>query len=408
MCIGASRGPLNVFFLLGACAFAGGFALRAVDPVVLPIATHFGVPVSTAALLSTAYAIPYAIAQPVLGAIGDRLGKERLMRTCVAGLALALAAGALAPSFAVLVATRAVAGVFGGGLIPLVLACVGDRVPIERRHVALGRMLFAIISGQMLGSAVSGLVAGALGWVAVLLLAAALAAATAALAWRTLGVAGAGDRRPVAPTSFARSWRTLFANPLTPWVYGAVFAEGALFYGLFPYMGEVLVARGAVAPAAAPAAAGAVLGAFGLGGVAFAAAIGVLLRALGTRRLCIVGTLAAAGSLAGLAGAATWPIAALAMAVTGFAFYMVHSTVQTAATELAPAARATALAFFSGSFFSGQGLGPLAVGASLHRVGATPTLAALSVLALGLGAVVVLRIAHAATTPPATRSSTER
>ncbi|HEX6020140.1 MAG TPA: MFS transporter, partial [Burkholderiaceae bacterium] len=50
-----------------ACAFASGFALRTIDPLVVPIAQRFDVTPATAALLTSAYALPYALAQPFLG-----------------------------------------------------------------------------------------------------------------------------------------------------------------------------------------------------------------------------------------------------------------------------------------------------------------------------------------------------
>src|SRR4051812_7899303 len=111
-----------VFAVYAASAFASGFALRIIDPIVLPIAQRFGVTAAAAALLSTAYALPYAIAQPFLGPIGDRFGKTRCIQLCVAGLALMLLLGTVAPTFGLLAASRIAAGIFAGGLIPLVLA----------------------------------------------------------------------------------------------------------------------------------------------------------------------------------------------------------------------------------------------------------------------------------------------
>ena len=127
-------------------------------------------------MLNTAYALPYAIAQPFLGPIGDRFGKARCIQVCVAGLALMLAAGAFATSFAFLLGTRIAAGIFAGGLIPLVLAGLGDTYDMTERQVMIGRMLFAIIAGQMLGSVVSGFANAAFGWHSSLFIAAAIGA----------------------------------------------------------------------------------------------------------------------------------------------------------------------------------------------------------------------------------------
>jgi MFS family permease len=65
--------------------------------------------------------------------------------------------GTLAPSFELLVASRIAAGIFGGGLVPLVLAALGDAFDMQRRQVVNGPMLVAMIVGQMLGSVVAGL-----------------------------------------------------------------------------------------------------------------------------------------------------------------------------------------------------------------------------------------------------------
>ena len=90
---------MPLFLVFAACAFASGFALRLADQMVRPVATYFAVSPATAAMLNTAYALPYAIAPPFLGPLGDRLGKRRCIQVCVAGLTLMLAAGAFATSF---------------------------------------------------------------------------------------------------------------------------------------------------------------------------------------------------------------------------------------------------------------------------------------------------------------------
>ena len=97
---------MPVFLVYAACAFASGFALRLVDPIVLPVAAAFAVTPAAAAMLNTAYALPYALAQPFLGPIGDRFGKHRCIQVCIAGLALMLAIGAFANDFALLLASR--------------------------------------------------------------------------------------------------------------------------------------------------------------------------------------------------------------------------------------------------------------------------------------------------------------
>ena len=258
---------MPVFLIYAACAFASGFALRLVDPIVLPVAAHFAVTPAAAAMLNTAYALPYALAQPFLGPIGDRFGKQRCVQFCIAALALALAAGAFANSFALLLATRVLAGIFAGGLIPLVLAGLGDTYAMSERQVMLGRMLFAIISGQMLGSVVSGFANVAFGWHSSLFIASGIGTVAAIVAWTAMPVTPKHADAPP-PASFAALYGRVFANPKAAWLYGAVMLEGALFYGLFPFMSELLVATTARGGNTISVETGIVLGAFGprLGG----------------------------------------------------------------------------------------------------------------------------------------------
>ena len=75
--------------------FASTLFMRAVDPVIPPIAAEFGIDVNTAALLSTAYTLPYALVQPVLGMAGDHFGKTRLMNVALLIVALAALASAI-------------------------------------------------------------------------------------------------------------------------------------------------------------------------------------------------------------------------------------------------------------------------------------------------------------------------
>ena len=384
---------LPVFLVFAVCAFASGFALRIIDPLVIPIAHHFAVAPATAALLSTAYALPYALAQPFLGPLGDRFGKARCIQVCIAGLAASLWVSTLAPGFELLMATRVAAGIFAGGLIPLVLAGLGDAYEMSERQVMIGRMLVAIITGQMLGSTLAGLANDAFGWRSGLAIAALAALLAAGLAWiamprqpRTTLAEGA-----VHP-SFAALDGRVFENPKAVWLYAAVVAEGALIFGAFPYIGQLLIERTGSSLESAPIRAGFVLGAFGIGGLAYALSVRRVIAWLGVRRMCIVGAIAAAASYAALAVFSLWWLDALALMVGGVSYYMLHNSLQTEATEIAPSARGSAVALFACGLFAGQGIGPLVFGALAHAAGFATALLASGAGLLLLGWLVVRKI----------------
>jgi predicted MFS family arabinose efflux permease len=375
------------------CAFASGFGLRTIDPLILPIAQHFEVTPATAALLTTAFALPYALGQPFLGPLGDRFGKARCVQMCVAMMALALIGGVVAQDFGWLLATRLLAGVFAGGIIPLVLAGLGDAHGLEQRQVVIGRMLVAIISGQMLGSVASGLVSDAFGWRAALGVTAAVSVLATVMTWLALprerhqGQDAAANRLP-----FAAMYAQVFANPKAPWLYGAVVCEGALVFCLFPYMGQLLLEHAGSSVGAAPSQVGLVLGAFGIGGIVYGLTVRRIIAALGVRRMCAIGSATVAVVYALLVLLPLWWWHVLAMVVCGVGYYMLHNCLQIEATELAPTARGSAVALFACGFFIGQGLGPPLFGVLLHGSGFTPALLCAALGLLVLGQVVVRKV----------------
>jgi predicted MFS family arabinose efflux permease len=249
-------------------------------------------------------------------------------------------------------------------------------------------MLFAIISGQMLGSVVSGFANDAFGWHSALVIGAGVGAVGAAIAWLAMP-AGASAAASRDSGSFATLYGRVFANPKAPWLIGGVAVEAMFFYGLFPYMGELLLATSRPAGGTIAAVTGIVLGAFGIGGLLYAFGVRVFLRIFGVRNMCLVGSAVAAACYGALAFVPSWWLAALAMFVAGVSFYMLHNSMQTEATELAPSARGSAVALFACGFFIGQGLGPLVFGALLHGAGERPARLAVAAVIVVLGRVVV-------------------
>lgn len=66
---------LNIFAL---ASFAAALSVRALDPVLPHIAQDFHISIATAAGLSAAFALTFAIVQPILGAVADLFGKARV------------------------------------------------------------------------------------------------------------------------------------------------------------------------------------------------------------------------------------------------------------------------------------------------------------------------------------------
>src|SRR5262245_31298170 len=137
---------------------------RILDPVVTDIAGDLGSPVAAVALLATAYAIPFAVAQPVLGPLGDLFSKSLIVKASVSLLTVFSAAAALAPNLEWLFVARILGGAAGAGVVPIGFALIGDRVPLEKRQLAINGFVAATLTGQLLGASVAGILAHTFGW----------------------------------------------------------------------------------------------------------------------------------------------------------------------------------------------------------------------------------------------------
>jgi predicted MFS family arabinose efflux permease len=377
----ASRGRMNrVLAMYGPAVFAGALAVRATDPLVVDIAHDLGSTAAQVALLGTAFTLPFAFVQPILGPVADSVGKRRVVTMCICLLVVMMLLAAGAASLGWLMVFRALSGTAAGGMMPLTLAIMADAVPMRDRQVALSRMLVFGISGQIAGGAIAGPIAAVAGWRGMLVFCAAAAvigAATLVLASRKAA------QEPITrydPIVAAKRYRTILANPQAIPLYATVAAEGGLVFGSFPFMATLMIDRGLGSTMEA----GFVIGAFGIGGLGYAALAHWLLLRFGQAGVVRIGGGIGCLALAAMALAPMLWVAILAGFLLGMAFYMIHNAIQTRATELSQQFRGSAVSLHAFSFFTGQSLGPIAFGLGATTIGLGPSLGIASVLLAAL------------------------
>lgn len=364
------------FALVG---FASAIATRVTDPLVAVLSLDFAQEPARVALLATAFALPFALVQPVLGPIADALGKRRVITIALACQALFLFGSAFAPTLLVLLLLRMATGAAGGGIFPVTLALFGDRVPLAERQVAISRFMACGIGGQMAGGVMAGLLEPVMGWRALMALCGLLSALAVLPLLR--------DRIPdvrgrLSVTEAVARYRFLLTHKPALVLYWAVGIEGMLVFGGFPYFANHLLERGMGATREA----GLTVAAFACGGFLYAACAPMLVARLGPRRMMRLGGAIAALGLAGLAVAPSGDAFIGAGLFVGTGFFMLHNSLQVRVTEVAPQARASAVSLHAFHFFLGQAMGPPLMGAIRWGFGleAGLLLAACGLLALGL------------------------
>jgi predicted MFS family arabinose efflux permease len=369
-------------FVLGLACFAANISVRAVDPMLPVIAGRFDVTLDQAAWLATVYGIPYALIQPVLGPVADAFGKSLVIKVCVMLLAASFAVCALAPSFTALMIARGISGTVAGGIVPVVFALVGDRVAYDKRQIAISRLVIAVITGQMGGALLSGAIASYAGWRAVFVVTALFAGAIAVGSLRYLH--GRDEpRRRFSVARAAADYAFLLRSRRALIVCGTVLCEGLFMFGVFPFVAPTLLSRGQGGTLIA----GFCIASYALGGMIYGLSARHVIARLGPWRMMAGGGIVVGICYGIVATPVPWPAMAALFALSGFGFYLLHNTMQTLSTELAPQARGAAVAMLAAAYFIGQGLGPVLSGRISTAAGYGAMFATSAVLTAALGIV---------------------
>ena len=373
--------------LLAIAAFFSGCALRVCDSLLPRLAADFAITPGAAGQVIIGFSVAYGLMQLVFGPLGDRFGKMQMMCLALFGCAAGAVASALAGGFQSLVVIRCFWGMASAGIIPLAMAWIGDSVPYEHRQPTLARFLTGTLSGMMAGQLMGGLFADSRpGWRGAFFTLAAgyLAVGLMLFAYvrkQPRAMPPAGSAAGVAGMA-ARIGEVLRA----PWsrvVLLAVAAEGAFLLGPIAFIPTYLHQRHGITIAAASGLAAL----YAVGGLAYAIFARRIVARLGERRMALWGgVLMGTGFLAWWA-LPFWGLAGVVALLVGFGTYLFHNTLQTHATQMAPAVRGTSVALFAFCLFGGQAAGVTVSGAIVDTYGFTPLLllAALGLLAAGYG-----------------------
>jgi len=366
-----SRQHGRAIVLLSVAAFASSASARLCDPMLPDLMRVFSASPTETAHVVSGFSVAYGLFQVFFGPLGDRIGKYRLIALTALLSTLGTLGSMLASSLDWLVLARFLTGVSAAGVIPLSMAWIGDTVAYENRQATLARFLGGQIMGVIGGQFIGGLFSDTLGW--------RWAFGFLSLIFLLVGILVLLEscRNPV--TFHHREASRKASGVLTQvtsvlqvaWaraILTLVFLEGMIVFGTLAFVPSFLHEHFALTLTMA----GGLMGLFGLGGLTYIIFAKFFVHRFGEVGLAFFGGLFIAAAWIGLALAPSWEWALLSNYFLGLGFYMLHNTLQTNATQMAPLVRGTAVSLFASAFFLGQSLGVILAAIVLAVWGAFP------------------------------------
>ncbi|NHC45824.1 MFS transporter [Motilibacter aurantiacus] len=220
------------FAVLAAAVAAFALLQSLVTPVLATIQHDLGTDQATATWVLTAYLLSASIFTPIVGRIGDAVGKERMLLVTLSALGAGSLLAALATDVRVLIAARVVQGI-GGGVLPLAFGIVRDEFPRERVAGAVGALAALMAVGGGLGIVLAGPIVSALDyhwlfWFPLIIVSLAALATYALVPASPVRTPG---RVSVLPAALLSAWLVCLLLPVSQghtWGWGSVRVLGLL------------------------------------------------------------------------------------------------------------------------------------------------------------------------------------
>ena len=173
----------RLLFVLAAVQFCHIIDFMIIMPLGKTIMQEFAISPGQFAWVVSAYAGAALTGNLISTAFIDRFDRRSALLFLFCGFTVGTLACAFAPNYGSLLVFRAATGVFGGTLGALVLAIVGDVIPLARRGAAMGWVMTAFSAASVVGVPSGIWIAAEYGWQSPFFVTAAISGLFVLLAW---------------------------------------------------------------------------------------------------------------------------------------------------------------------------------------------------------------------------------
>jgi EmrB/QacA subfamily drug resistance transporter len=151
------------FAVLAVSAAAFALLQSLVVPVLSELETRLDTDQNTVTWVLTAYLLSASVFTPIVGRIGDKVGKERALVVTLVALSVGSLIAALAPSIGVMIVARVIQGA-GGGVLPLAFGIIRDEFPPAKVPGAVSIVASLTAVGGGAGTVLGGPIVEGLGY----------------------------------------------------------------------------------------------------------------------------------------------------------------------------------------------------------------------------------------------------
>lgn len=134
-----------------------------ITPVLTPIQHALHTDQSSVAWVMTAYLLSASVLTPIIGRIGDAVGKKKMLIVSMSALAFGSLVAALANNIEVMILARVIQGA-GGGAMPLAFGIVRDEFPMKKVPGGIGLIASLAAASTGLGMVIAGPILEVLGF----------------------------------------------------------------------------------------------------------------------------------------------------------------------------------------------------------------------------------------------------
>ncbi len=154
----------SALYLLAAAVFAMGTSEFMLSGLLPAIAADLAVPLGTAGLLTSAFAIGMVVGAPLMAATARSWPRKRVLIMCLLVFTACHAAGAATDSFALMLALRVLSALANAGFLAIALSAAAALAPEHLKGRAVAILLAGTTLATVAGVPAGTLLGNALGW----------------------------------------------------------------------------------------------------------------------------------------------------------------------------------------------------------------------------------------------------